>query len=470
MKAQKPLSLITLIFLSGCVVGPDYEKPPEITGENTPEWSLNKDFYTSSSSIAGIDWQSFYKEPTLQTLIQKALDNNIDLKVASERVYRAKAGLKQSNASFLPQVDMTFEGEREKTSPALSTTSPKIDNEFQWSGNVSWEVDLWGKLRREHEANLAGLEATQADFYGSRISLIAQVANLYYQIQDAKNQIQLTNNNIVAREKSKLIAELRHQQGIISGLDVSQSNVELMQEQLKLPSLHNELNSAMYQLSILLDQSPRQLSIPDRPQGIQLKTELPVGLPSELLKRRPDIIAQERKLHAAMAKIGATKADYFPNISLVGSLGAKSVEVNDLLDNAEYWELNGEISMPIFNWGVTKANVLKAESEYRENVLIYRKAIYIAFKEAAEAIENVERNRTEYALNKKLLAATNEYLRIAILRYDNGVISYIGVLDAQRNQAKSQQDFSSSTESLETSIVSLYKTLGGGWSSGVVIQ
>ncbi|OUS25672.1 hypothetical protein A9Q98_11865 [Thalassotalea sp. 42_200_T64] len=459
----KPSYLVlSITLLSACAIGPDYQKAPELTPDELPSWQVNNDVAQAGSSIATLDWQSFYQDPALQSFIQQALDNNIDLRIASERVYRSQIGLIASGAQFLPNFDMTFDGDREKTSKALTTT-PKIDNEFKWTANVSWEIDLWGKLRRSNEADIANVQASQAEFYGSRISLIAQVAELYYIIQDAQNQIQLTNNNIVAREKSKRITELRHQQGIISGLDVSQSNVELMQEKLKLPALHNSLSSSMYQLSILLDQSPKKLNIPERdPNNLDQKV-LPVGLPSELLKRRPDIIAQERRLHAVTSAIGVAKADYFPNISLVGNFGAKSLEIDDLLDDAEYWEVGADISMPLFNWGKTTANVDRAKSEYREAILNYRKAIFIAFRESAEAIENVDKNRTEYYLKRDLLAATNEYLRIANLRYNNGVISYIDVLDAQRNQAQSQQDFSAAAQSLQTSFVGLYKTLGGGW-------
>ena len=461
----KPNCLVLAItLLSGCAIGPDYEKAPEVASEELPTWQFNDEANQTGASVATLDWRSFYQDPALQEYIQQALDNNIDLKIASERVYRSQIGLVESDSRFLPNVDMTFDADREKTSRAL-TTDPKIDNEFKWTANVSWELDLWGKLRRSNEADIANLQATQAEFYGSRISLIAQVAELYYKIQDAQNQIQLTNNNIVAREKSKRITELRHAQGIISGLDVSQSNVELMQEKLKLPALHNSLNSNMYQLSILLDQSPKKLKIPARNPNNLDRESLPVGLPSELLKRRPDVIAQERKLHAATAAIGVAKADYFPNISLVGNFGAKSLEVDDLLDNAEYWEIGADISMPLFNWGATTANIDKVKSEYRETVLNYRKVIFVAFRESAEAIENVDKNRTEYYLKRELLAATDEYLRLANLRYSNGVISYIDVLDAQRNQAKSQQDFSAAAESLQTSFVGLYKTLGGGWDS-----
>lgn len=459
----KPSYLVlATTLLSGCAIGPDYQKAPAVTPQELPSWQFNDDVAQPGTSMATLNWQSFYQDPALQSFIQQALDNNIDLKIASERVYRAQIGLVESDSKFLPNFDMTFDADREKTSKAL-TSDPKIDNEFKLTANVSWELDLWGKLRRSNEADVANLQATQAEFYGSRISLIAQVAELYYKIQDAQNQIQLTNNNILAREKSKRITQLRHQQGIISGLDVSQSNVELMQEKLKLPALHNSLNSSMYQLSILLDQSPKKLKVPARDPNNLDRKSLPVGLPSELLKRRPDVISQERKLHAATAAIGVAKADYFPNISLVGNFGAKSLEVDDLLDNAEYWEIGADISMPLFNWGATTANVDKVTSEYREAILNYRKAIFIAFRESAEAIENVDKNRTEYYLKRELLTATNEYLRIANLRYSNGVISYIDVLDAQRNQAKSQQDFSSAAESLQTSFVGLYKTLGGGW-------
>ncbi|NTS75581.1 efflux transporter outer membrane subunit [Catenovulum sp. SM1970] len=459
------LSLLTLA-LTGCAVGPDYQKAESlpVSQQELPNWQLENQYFSPDASIAEQEWRSFYQDEHLQGLIEKALNKNIDLRIASERVYRAQTGLIQRDADYSPQLAMNFDADREKTSAAL-TSDPKVDNEFKWTGYVTWELDLWGKLRRAKDAAIADLQATQADFYAAKISLIAQVADLYYQIQDTQHQIWLTQNNITAREKSKRIAELRHKQGVISGLDVSQSNVELVQEKLKLPALHNRLNSQMYQLSILLDQSPKKLNIPSRTE-ISLKNKgIPVGLPSTLLKRRPDIIASERKLYAATSNIGVAKADYFPNISLIGEVGAKSLEFDTLLDNAEYWEIGADIRMPIFNWGATKANVDNKRSEYREAILNYRKSIFTAFRETAEAIENVHKNQVEFVLKKELLAATNEYLRIARLRYDNGVVSYLDVLDAQRSQAQSQQDFSAAAQALQSSYVNLYKALGGGWNA-----
>lgn len=460
------LPLISLITLSliGCALGPDYQQPTE-TNNAIVKDATWYDRGKNATSVINLQWRNLYQDPGLVVLIEKALINNIDLKIATERMLRSGNTVTSTDADLLPQVSAQFFGDREQLSPKFSTSDDIIDD-FRVLGKVSWEIDLWGKLRRNSESALANFQAEQADYYGARISLIAEVANQYYAIQDIKEQVKLTESNIVAREKSKRIAELRHQQGVISGLDVSQSHVELITEKLKLPALKSNLQSAMYRMSILVGESPKTIELPPRTLNPNIyQGSLSAGLPSSLLKRRPDIVAQERRLQAANADIGAAKTDYFPNIVLNGYYGGKSSELEDVLDNAETWLLGFDVTMPIFTWGKTTANIEILESQYREVFLNYQKTVLNAFKETAEAFEGFEQTQLEYELKLELVNATKENMRIANLRYNNGSISYIGVLDAQRNLANAEADFSSAINLHQSAFINLYKTLGGGWDS-----
>ena len=389
--------------------------------------------------------------------------NNLDLQIAFESLFRARNAVIVQDANLLPNFEAEFFHDRESRSMAFSGDEDII-NEFRLLGRVSWEIDLWGKLRRQSEASLSNYQASEADYYGTRISLISEVAETYYDIQNTMAQIALTESNVKAREKSKHIAELRKKQGVISGLDVRQTHVELVTEQLKLPALNNQLKSQQYKLAILVGELPKAIAIKDRAIELDIyRNNLPVGLPANILKRRPDIIAQERKLQAASANIGVGRANYFPYITLTGYLGGKSAELDEIFDNADTWLFGADISMPLFNWGKTKALVTDSESNYREALLSYRKTVLNAFRESAEALESFEQSRTEFNLKQELLAATQENMRISQLRYNNGSVAYINVLDAQRSLANAQQDYSSAINNHQKAFIYLYKVLGGGW-------
>lgn len=410
---MKKLSLISFVYISlyGCALGPEYKEPITASSEIAEQSTWQEDDI-QSRNVSELQWRNLYKDPGLTPLIEKALHNNIDLKIATERMLRSGNAVTSTDADLLPQVSAQFFGDKEKLSPQYSSSEDIVDD-FRMLGKVSWEIDLWGKLRRNSESALANFQADEADYYGARISLIAEVANQYYAIQDIKEQVKLTESNILARKKSKKIAELRHKHGVISGLDVSQSHVELVSEKLKLPSLNSRLRSAMYRLSILVGEAPKAIDLPARAVDTKIyQGRLGGGLPSSLLKRRPDIVAQERRLQAANANIGAAKTDYFPNIVLNGYYGGKSSELDSVLDNAETWLLGFDVTMPIFTWGKTKANVDNLESQYREVVLNYQYTVLNAFKETAEAFETFEQTQIEHELKSELVSATKENMQI----------------------------------------------------------
>lgn len=461
MKYAPLFIAIAASTLFGCTMGPDYEEPPESIEQES--WQSNFDILESGQSVASRGWKTLYVEPELQALIEKALANNLDLKISFENLFRARNAVTIQRSSQLPIVEAEFFHDREQRSFAFSGDEDII-NEFRLLGRVSWELDLWGKLRRQSEASLSNYQATEADYYGTRISLISDVAETYFDIQNTMDQIALTEANVIAREKSKHIAELRRKQGVISGQDVSQTHVELVRERLKLPALNNQLKSQQYKLSILTGELPKALNIKTRALELDIyRNNLPIGLPADLLKRRPDIISQERKLQAATANIGVARTKYFPDITLSGYVGGKSSELNNLLDNADTWLFGVDVGMPLFDWGKTSAEITDIESQYREALLSYRKTVLNAFKESAEALESFEQSRIEYELKEELLTATLENMRISQLRYDNGSVGYLNVLDAQRSLASAQQDFSSAINNHQKALIRLYRVLGGGW-------
>jgi multidrug efflux system outer membrane protein len=454
------IPLIALVIISfGCTVGPDYIAPePKVASWPTTGIDLD-----TKNSMANLNWQEYYQEPELQVLIEKALLNNLDLRQAKESVMQSFRTRDISELSHLPSFTANLDGERDSIS-ALASSDPRIENEFDLNVGLRWEIDFWGKLRRASEGAMANLQANKANLYAAKISLIAQTSTIYYELQDVNARMALAESNIQARQHSKHIADLRHEQGVISGLDVRQAEVSLAQEKIKLPGLKRAKNTLMYQLSVIMGESPKQQIIGSRNDELVYRQKIPVGLGSELLKRRPDIIAAERNLQASNASIGVAKADYFPNILISGRFGNRTRDFDDILeDDGRSWLLDANIEMPLWDWGRTKMNVENAQSAYQVSLMQYQKVVLESFRDVATSLENYQEAFTVYDLRNALVVATKENLRIANLRYANGVVSYLDVLDAQRSHATAEQELSSAVTAKQLSMVNLYRSLGGGW-------
>lgn len=458
----KKLNFLLPLLLTGCMVGPDYEKPDPVKG--TDKWHDAEQNINVTESIAEYDWREFYSEPELQVLIDTALKNNINLLISAERVYRSQRSITSTDAALLPAIDYRAFSEREGESVGVEGDSAGIDTDAELHGLLKWEIDLWGQLRRASEAATAEWQASYADLYGARISLIGQVASLYYDIQDARKQLLITDGIIKDRQFSLDTNRLRHKQGTISGLNVTQSMVELLKEEVTIPTLKQELRRLNYQLALVLAESPQQFDIPDRAEVKVYASGIPAGLPSSLLTRRPDIIGAERKLQVASAEIGVAKGNFFPNISISGEYGRKSKALTDLLTySAKNWLFRVDLLGPLIDWGVNRANLDQAKSEYRQALLEYRDVVFSALNDTAEAFDNYDKANDVYEIRIKLLNATEENLKISQLMYKNGVVDYLDVLDAQRNNANAQQALSSAVGSLQNARVRVYKSLGGGW-------
>lgn len=451
--------IVFCLLLAGCTVGPDYQAPEH----QVAQWPDSGLDYETQRSMAELDWREFYPELELQALIEQALLNNLTLKQSIETVRQSARIRTSSDLAVLPVVGANLTGEREKTS-ALTSTVSSLKDEYALNAGVSWEIDFWGKLARASESALATYEADRASLYAAKISLIAKVAALYYDIQNVMASIELTNANISSRGASRDIAVLRHKQGVISGLDVRQAEVELAQEKIKIPALEKRKQALMYELSVLVAQPPQEQTIGKRVDNLTYLGAIPSGLPADLLKRRPDVIAAERRIQAASAKIGVAKASYFPNIALTGRFGTKSTDFSDLLlSDGKTWKLGGNLTMPLFDWGKISRNVDNAESQYQVALMRYQAQVLEALREVATTLASYHEAFEIYDLQTSLVAATKENLRIARLRYQNGVVSYLDVLDAQRSHASAEVALSSSISAKQIAMVNLYHSLGGGW-------
>lgn len=399
----------------------------------------------------------------MQLLIEQGLRNNLDLQTARIRLAQAHAERTRARAPLFPEIQLEGAGEREQESKTKKPDT-KISEEYVLEGVLSWELDVWGINRRAAEVADAELVATEYQLYGQQVSIVAAIAGTYFDLQNAINRQKITESTITSRERALHILELRKAGGIISGLDVRQAEVSLAQAQRKLPGIIAEKVHLENALQILLGQKPNPVVIVEALGTEKLPTVIPVGLPSELLKRRPDIQVAEAELHAATASIGIAKGAFSPRFTLTAAYGRLSPTLDDLLNStAEAWILEGGMLQPIFNAGANLANLEIARLEQEKVLLNYNKTLLIALVEVSDALHDYYSADDVLRADERLVAASREYLRLARLQYGNGVLNYLDVLDAQRQLFDAELSLSDAQSKKLKAVVQLYKALGGGW-------
>ncbi|WP_102409161.1 multidrug efflux RND transporter permease subunit [Parabacteroides bouchesdurhonensis] len=444
---------VSLVGLSSCKIGEKYTRP-EL---NLPaEIEAGAD----SSSVSDIPWQSLYTDPTLQQLIHQALENNKDMKIAASKIKEMIAAKRISFANMFPQVDAKVYGQKEKLNYGGDNPSP--DPEFGAKLALSWELDLWGNLRWANEADIAvymqSVEAQRA----LQLTIIAEVAANYYELCALDRELFIVQRTLEARREGVRLAKLRYEGGLTSETAYNQAQVELARTETLIPSLEREIKIKEGDLSMLLGEYtfkiPRGLSLSNQ----HLPDALPVGLPSSLLERRPDMRQAEQQLRAANARVGVARTDLFPKIRLTGNLGFESDELTGFLKSPA-WFIVGDLVQPLFAMGKNKAKVKVAKARYEQELYGYQKSVLGAFKEVNDAIVTIRKVKEVRASRARLEEAAQKYLELAQLQYINGVTSYMDVLDAQRGYFDAQVGLNNAVLDELLAVVYLYKALGGGY-------
>ena len=341
-------------------------------------------------------------------------------------------------------------------------TSATTD-EFSANLNASWEIDLWGRIRRSTEAAKAQLLASEEGQKAVILSLVAEVAAAYINLRDLDRRLEISRNTAKTREKSYLVFKEQYAGGLISELELSQ-NKSLYEEALaSIPPLQKSVILQEDNLSVLLGHNPGKI-----PRGRNIDTlvlpKIVAGLPSDLLERRPDIRQAEQTLIAANAQIGVAKAAYFPTISLTGALGLASGDLSNLFkDSSSVWQYSAPVSLPIFTAGKIAGSVREAEARQQQALIGYQQAIQNAFREVNDALADQAFTSKQMATQKSQIESLQQYADIARLRYDNGYSDYLAVLDADRNLFNAQLSYTQTRGTLYLSLVNLYKAMGGGW-------
>jgi multidrug efflux system outer membrane protein len=454
---QRILPATLLLLLSGCTLTPDYQRP---------ELDLPGQFMQPSdagASIANLEWWNLFRDAQLQYLIRTALEQNKDLLASLQRIREARALLTFTRADQFPFIDGSGSVSRDRPSRILLPFSETTNN-YALSVDLSFEVDLWGKLRRATEAARADLLGTEASYRNVTISLVANVASVYFLLRDLDNRQQIARDTVVSRRESLKIIQARFDKGTVPELDVNQAQIELAIAEAAVSVFERETVQAENALQVLLGRNPGPVQRGQPLMQQLMPADIPVGLPSELLQRRPDLVVAEERLRAETARIGVAEALRYPSIGLTGSLGLASDDFSDLTDSdARTWSIGGGLFAPIFNSGKLKAQAEGQRARTEQAMFTYESALLQALREVEDALVAIRTYHAENAARQRQATAARNAARLSRARYDGGVVDYLEVLDSERSQFNAELEESVTLRQYLNAIVELYKALGGGW-------
>ncbi|SDR69562.1 outer membrane protein, multidrug efflux system [Halopseudomonas litoralis] len=458
------MCLAVLGVLSGCSMIPEYERPASPVAD---VWPTDEAYATQNSETQAMNlgWQDFFLDPQLQRLIGIALANNRDLRIAALNVeaYRSLYGIQR--AALLPDVTADGSGTRTRTPEGLSPTGEATTGgQYSATLGVAWELDLFGRLNSLSAQALEEYLASEATQRSVQISLIASVANSYLTWQADRELLAVTAQTLEAYEDSLSLVQRSYDVGVASTLELTQARTAVETARSAQAQYRRLVAQDRNALTQLLGQN---VSLDDVESGgleMGLLADLPVGLPSELLFKRPDVVAAEHQLLAANASIGAARAAFFPSIRLTGAAGSASNDLSELFDSGSgYWNFMPSISIPIFNAGRLRANLDYTEISRDIRVAEYEQTIQDAFRDVADGLTAHETYADQVQAQRNLLDVSERYYTVAEQRYRTGVDSHLTLLDAQRQLLSAQQQLVNDRRNQLISEVNLFKALGGGW-------
>jgi outer membrane protein, multidrug efflux system len=450
-----------LFVLPSCKMGPDYTRPDIPVADSFRMAEDPKDM----QSLANVPWWELYRDEELQRLIRIALEENKDLKRAVATVDEFAARVLVSRTDFAPQMSATV------NAPVFGNTRnvafPGFPNAFNYyiQGNLSWEFDFWGRIRRSSEAALGDLLAREENRRAVILQIVAGVAQAYFELRQFDLQLEISRNTLQAWDESVKLAKARFREGYINKLDVDQFEAEQANAAARIAETKRQIVQKENEISVLLGRNPAKIARGRALTDQVMPPLVPAGLPSELLQRRPDVMQAELQLAAATARIGQAKADRFPKISITGTLGIASPQLNRLVGNETFFGVAGAgVAAPLLNAQILGFQQAASEGQAGQAEAQYEQTILTAFREVEDALVAVTTAVEQVAAQDKQVKALQSALRLANLRYTGGIANYLDVLIAQRNRFDAELSLASTRRLHLVSIVQLYKALGGGWS------
>jgi multidrug efflux system outer membrane protein len=469
MRASYVAIAAVAALLAGCAVGPNYRRPevPLPTGFRAPAPMPEQ----QAASLADLKWFEVFRDEQLQDLIRVGLVQNYDLLDAVTRVEQARASLGITRSNQLPQVNAT--GDLELTRLSRNGSFP-LPQSFVANQNRNWgqaglsllsfEVDIWGRLRRETEAARANLLNAEENRKAVISTLVSEIATDYFQLLQLDYELEISQRTLETRRESLRLVQSRQSGGVATLLDLRQAEELVSSAAESIPQLQQQIEQTENQISLLLGRGPGSVARGRRFLEQELPPEVPVGLPSTLLERRPDIRAAEQTLIAANANIGVAKAAYFPQISLSGLIGGQSAQLSNLFSGINRsWTFVPQVSQPIFAAGRIKSGVRLADAQRDQARVAYEKAIQTSFREVSDALIAHQRTHESRLEQEKLVSALADRKRLAYVRYQGGVDTQLNALDADRDLFQAELTLAQIHYAELVSVVQLYKALGGGW-------
>jgi NodT family efflux transporter outer membrane factor (OMF) lipoprotein len=468
-----------LATLVGCAVGPDYRRPETKVPEN---WNSQEvvtpaqPSKTTTNPAALMEWWNSFKDPSLSSLVEMAIRANLDLRQAEARIRQARASKGVAGAPLFPGVDATAlfqrsQGSSEAAGGGAIATLPGLRNLWQVGLDATWEIDIFGGTRRSIEAATADLKAAVEDRRDVLVTLVGDVGSNYINLRGFQQQIDIARRNLKIQKHTAEIIQKRYDAGFVGGLDVANAKAQVATTEAQIPVLESSARAAIYSLGVLLGREPaalekdliRQGPIPSTPP------EVPVGLPSDLLRRRPDIRRAEAQLHAATARIGVATADLFPKFSLTGSFGFSSSDLTRVgnLSTSKFWSWGPSVTWPIFAGGRIYWNIKVQDALQEQALLTYEKTVLTALKDVETALVAYAKEQERRRSLAEAVTSNRRAVDLAMTLYVAGKADFLNVLTAQRSLYVNEDALTQSTRSLATNLIALYKALGGGWEKGV---
>jgi len=448
-------------LLAGCTVGPDYKRPEIATPET---WRID---YARAADAANTRWWEQFSDPVLDQLVDEALRENLDVRMAAARVDQFIGALTTTRSQFYPQIGYGLDASRSRSSrvgqPPIPEPGDPYTSLYQGALSAQWQIDLFGRVRRQSEAAQAQVLASEQGRRGVVLSVVSSTAASYIGLRALDRQLEIARATAANYAQTKQIFELRFKGGVVSQVEVSQIESQYQQALAAIPELERQISAQENLISVLLGRNPGPIA---RGKAIDelIAPAIPGDLPSTLLERRPDILQAEQNLVAANANIGVARSLYFPTLSLTGVLGSVSTALGDFLSGpATAWSVAAGLAGPAFTFGRIEGQVQSAEGAQREALAFYQQTILGALQETNDALVGSARKRDEAEAQAQRVAALREYARLSRLRFDNGYAGYLEVLYAENQLFGAELAAVRSQFERYAQLVNVYKAMGGGW-------
>ncbi|UHQ56044.1 efflux transporter outer membrane subunit [Microbulbifer sp. YPW16] len=456
---ESPWTLLVLVCcLAGCTLGPDY-RPPPVPLEDS--WSKERSARLDSGQpVDPLWWEHAFSDPVLDQLVAISLDRNLTLRSAALRVMQAQQQLAIAVGNQYPQL--------QELAGSVSRTkeSELIIEEYDIGFNLSWELDMWGRFRRQVESASADLGASVADYDGVLVSLVAQVAQTYVAIRTTQARLKVARNNIDLQEESLRIARAKFEAGEVSALDAEQAEALLYNTRAAVPSLETTLQQLKNTLAVLLGMPPTAAtSLAGMPGAIPVvPAQIAIGMPQDLLRQRPDVRAAERRLAAQRPQIGVAEAELYPAFSIGGSIGSRAMEAGRLFEGeSEAWNLFGGFQWNLFNYGRLRSNVRLQDARFQQLLEDYRQAVLQAQADVENAIVAYLKSHEQLESYRRAAAASSRSVALSSAQYTNGLVGFNTVISTLTADAQQQDLLARARGAVAANLVQVYRSLGGGW-------